>query len=75
MRNLETGGVTPLDCAVRAMITSQGFGLIAELTAAALLIAALAGLIIRRSQPWLVGATVALVILISAVTIIINSST
>jgi hypothetical protein len=57
------------------MITSQGFGLIAELTAAALLIAALAGLIIRRSQPWLVGVTVALVILIVAVTIIINSST
>lgn len=45
------------------MITSQGFGLIAELIAAALLIAALTGLIIRRSQPWLAGATVALVIL------------
>jgi uncharacterized membrane protein YgaE (UPF0421/DUF939 family) len=57
------------------MITSQGFGLIAELIAAALLIAALAGLIIRRSQPWLVGVTVTLVILIVAVTIIINSST
>jgi hypothetical protein len=57
------------------MMTSQGFGLIAELIAAALLIAALTGLIIRRSQPWLAGATVALVILISAVTIIINSST
>jgi hypothetical protein len=57
------------------MITSQGFGLIAELIAAALLIAALAGLIVRRSQPFLVSATVALVILIVAVTIIINSST
>ena len=60
---------------VRSMITSQGFGLIAELIAAALLIAALTGLIIRRSQPWLVGVTVALVILVVAVTIIINSST
>jgi len=49
------------------MITSKGFGLIAELIAAALLIAAIAGLIIRRSQPWLVG--------VVAVTIIINSST
>jgi hypothetical protein len=57
------------------MITSQGFGLIAELIAAALLIAALTGLIIRRSQPWLVGVTVALVMLVVAVTIIINSST
>jgi hypothetical protein len=56
------------------MITSQGFGLIADLIAAALLIAALTGFIIRRSQPWLVGLTVALVILIVAVTIIINSS-
>jgi uncharacterized membrane protein YgaE (UPF0421/DUF939 family) len=57
------------------MITSQGFGLIAELIAAASLIAALMGLIIRRSQPWLVGVTAALVILVVAVTIIINSST
>jgi uncharacterized membrane protein YgaE (UPF0421/DUF939 family) len=57
------------------MITSQGFGLIAELIAAASLIAALMGLIIRRSQPWLVGVTAALVILVAAVTIIINSST
>ena len=57
------------------MITSQGFGLIAELIAAASLIAALMGLIIRRSQPWLVGVTAALVILVVAVTIIINLST
>jgi hypothetical protein len=57
------------------MIKSQGFGLIAELIAAASLIAALMGLIIRRSQPWLVGVTAALVILVVAVTIIINSST
>jgi hypothetical protein len=57
------------------MITSQGFGLIAELIAAALLIAALTGFIIRRSQPWLVGVTVALVMLIVAATIVIHSYT
>ena len=38
------------------MITSQGFALIAELIAAALLIAALTGFTVRRSLPWLVGA-------------------
>jgi len=41
------------------MITSQGYGLIAELTAAALLIAALTGLFVQRSKPWLVGVTIA----------------
>jgi hypothetical protein len=33
------------------MITSQGYGLIAELIAAALLIAALTGLFVQRSKP------------------------
>jgi hypothetical protein len=39
------------------MITSQGYGLIAELIATALLIAALTGFFVQRSKPWLVGVT------------------
>jgi hypothetical protein len=57
------------------MITSQGFGLIAELFAAVLLVAALTGFFVRRSQPWLVGAAIAFVILIVALTLIIDTST
>jgi hypothetical protein len=56
------------------MITSQGFGLIAELIAAVLLIAALI-FTVQRSQPWLVGAAIAFMILIVAVTIVVESST
>jgi hypothetical protein len=57
------------------MITSQGYGLIAELITTALLIAALIGFTIRRSAGWLMGATMAFMILIVAVTIVIESST
>jgi hypothetical protein len=57
------------------MITSQGYGLIAELIAAALLIAALTGLFVHRSKPWLVGVTLAFVILTVAATVVIASST
>jgi F0F1-type ATP synthase assembly protein I len=57
------------------MVTSQGFSLITELIAAALLVAALVGFTIQRSQPWLVGVGVAFLMLIVAVTIIIESST
>jgi hypothetical protein len=57
------------------MMTSLGFGLIAELIAAALLIAAIAGFTIRRSKPWLAGAAVAMVMLVVAAMIIIDSST
>jgi hypothetical protein len=57
------------------MITSQGCGLIAELIAAALLIAALTGLFVHRSKPWLVGVTMAFVILTVAATVVIASST
>jgi len=57
------------------MITSQGYGLIAELTAAALLIAALTGLFVQRSKPWLVGVTIAFVILTVAATMVIASPT
>ena len=60
---------------LRAMVTSQGYGLIAELIAAALLIAALAGLFVQRSKPWLVGVTMAFVILTAAATVVIASST
>jgi hypothetical protein len=34
------------------MITSQGYGVIAELIATALLIAALTGFFVQRSKPW-----------------------
>ena len=59
----------------RAMITSQGYGLIAESIAAALLIVALSGLLVQRSNPWLVGVTMAFVILTVAATVVIASST
>ncbi len=58
-----------------AMITPQGFALIAELVAVVLLIGALAGFIIQRSQPWLVGVAIAFMILIVAVTVVADSST
>ena len=57
------------------MITSQGYGLIAELIAAALLIAALTGLFVQRSKLWLLGVTMALVILTVAASVVIASST
>jgi hypothetical protein len=57
------------------MITSQGFGLIAELIAAVLLIATLTGFVIQRSQPWLVGVAIAFMILIVAMAIVVDSST
>lgn len=57
------------------MITSQGYGLIAELTAAALLVAALTGLFVQRSKPWLVGVTMLVVILAVAAIVVIASST
>jgi hypothetical protein len=57
------------------MMTSQGFGLIAELFAAVLLAIALTGFTIQRSKPWLLGAAMAFTILIVAVTILIQSST
>jgi len=57
------------------MITSQGFGLIAELIAAALLLISLAGFVVQRSQSWLTGVAIAFVALVAAVTIVIQSST
>jgi hypothetical protein len=56
------------------MITSHGYGLIVELIAAALLIAALTGLFVQRSKPWLLGATMAFVILTMAAIVVIASS-
>jgi membrane protein YdbS with pleckstrin-like domain len=64
----------PPNAANVRMITSQGYGLIAELIAAALLIAALTGLFVHRSKSWLVGATMAFVILTVAATVVIASS-
>ena len=57
------------------MMTLQGYGLIAELIAAALLIATLTGLFVQRSRPWLVGVTMAFVILTVGATMVIASST
>jgi len=57
------------------MITSQGYGLIAELTAPALLIAALTGLFVQRSKPWLLGVAMAFAILTVAAIMVIASST
>ena len=57
------------------MITSQGYGMIAELIATALLIAALTGFFVQRSKRWLVGVTMAFMILIVAATVVIASST
>jgi hypothetical protein len=57
------------------MITPEGFGLIAELIAAALLLGALTSFIARRTQPWLVGIAIAFLMLIVAVTIVIERST
>jgi hypothetical protein len=58
-----------------AIITSHGVGLIAELIATVLLFAALTGFMIKRSQPWLVGVAVAMVILAIAVTLVIEATT
>ena len=57
------------------IITSHGVGLIAELIATFLLIAALTGFMIKRSQPWLVSLVVATVILVAAVTIVVEATT
>ena len=56
------------------MITSHGYGLMAELTAAALLIAALTGLFVQRSKPWLLGVTMAFVTLTVAASVVIASA-
>ena len=61
--------------AVRAMITSLGFGLIAEVIAAVSLLITLAGFAAQRSQSWLAGVAIASVMLFAAVTIVIASST
>ena len=67
--------IDPPRCIVGTMITSQGYGVIAELIATALLIAALTGFFVQRSKPWLVGVTMAFMILIVAATVVIASST
>jgi hypothetical protein len=57
------------------MLTSQGLSLIVELFAAVLLAAALTGFFVRRSQAWLLGAAIAFVILVAALTVVIDAST
>jgi glycerol uptake facilitator-like aquaporin len=74
-RSTSTGRIELVPCIMRAMVTSQGYGLIAELIATALLIAALTGFFVQRSKPWLVGVTMAFMLLIVAATTVIASST
>ena len=62
-------------CIARAMVTSQGYGLLAELIATALLIAALTGFFVQRSKPWLVGVTMAFMLFIVAATVVVGLST
>ena len=57
------------------MITSEGIGLIAELIAAVLLIAAIFGFAVRRTGPWLVGVAITFTMLMAAATILIEAST
>jgi hypothetical protein len=54
--------------------SAEGIALIAELIAALTLAVALIGFRIRRSLPWLVGSIIAFVVLLAAVTIIVNST-
>jgi hypothetical protein len=56
------------------MITSYGLGLIAELIATVLLLVALTGFAIRRSQPWLVGVAVAMTLFVVAATIVVEAT-
>jgi hypothetical protein len=57
------------------MITLKGFALIVELTVAVWFIAALAGFRISRSKSWLVSFAVAVIAVLAAVTMLIDSST
>ena len=57
------------------MVTSQGYGLLAELIATALLVAALTGFFVQRSKPWLVGVTMAFMLFIVAATVVVGLST
>ena len=57
------------------MITLNGFALIAEMASVIALIVALAGFGISRSKPWLVSSAVAFIVLIAAVTMLIELST
>jgi uncharacterized membrane protein YpjA len=57
------------------IITSHGIGLMAELTAALLLIVALTGFLIKRNEPWLVCLAAAMLMLIVAVTIVVEGTT
>jgi hypothetical protein len=68
-------GQDPSPSPIEIMITSQGIGLIAELIAAVLLIAATAGFAVRRTVPWLVGVAITFTMLIAAVALLIESST
>ena len=69
------GGLDPSPSPIEIMITSQGIGLIAELVAAVLLIAAIAGFAVRRTGPWLVSVAITFTMLIAAVALLIESST
>jgi hypothetical protein len=57
------------------MVNLKGFALVAELVAVVWLVVALAGFCISRSKSWLAGSLLAFIVLIVAVTILIDSST
>jgi hypothetical protein len=57
------------------ILTFHGIGLMAQLIATVMLIATLTGFMIKRSQPWLVGVVVAMVILAIAVTLVVEATT
>lgn len=54
--------------------SAEGIALITELIAALALAVAVVGFRINRSLPWLVGSIVALVVLLAAITIVVNST-
>ncbi len=56
------------------IITSHGVGLMVELIATVLLIAAVTGFAFKRSVPWLVAIAAATVMLIVAVTMVVEAT-
>jgi hypothetical protein len=56
------------------MIAFQGLALIAQLLVAGLLVIALIGFGVRRTFPWLVCSVAAIMMLVAATLLVINSS-
>jgi hypothetical protein len=56
------------------MLTVEGAALIVEVIAAAWLIVALIGFGLRRTKPWLLCAAIALAVLMTTVTVIVDAT-